>query len=199
MELTTMLITFLQGVTGAFPPVTGGSTMARELNVEIQGQWSEILSFIDSFYIELAVVAKFPPAKAWALVGRCVAAVFGVMAPYRARVALLANPRLLAHKAGHIWAVLQCHRVVQQFIRLNFRGHPAVVKEMSLFMLTKRVDPSEMEWLQNRLKAAEAAAEAATKGLDAATTSIATLKRGYDNLVEDIKWLKANKPPKPNK
>jgi hypothetical protein len=129
MELTTMLRTFLQGVTGAFPPVTGGSAMARELNVEIRGQWSEILSFIDSFYIELTVVAKFPPAKAWALVGRCVAAVFGVMAPYRARVALLANPRLLAHKAGYIWAVLQCHRVVQQFIRLNFRGHPAVSKK----------------------------------------------------------------------
>jgi hypothetical protein len=67
---------------------------------------------------------------------------------------------------------------------------------MSLFMLTERVDPSEIDALTARVKAAEAVAKTATIGLDAANTSLTTMKRGYDNLVEEVKWLKANKAPK---
>jgi hypothetical protein len=108
------------------------------------------MTFVGTFYIELTMVAKFPPSQAWALVGGCVAAVFALMDPYRARVALLGDPRRLHDKAAYIWAVLQCHRVMHEFILLNFRGHPSVVKEMSLFMLTERVDPSEMDSLARK-------------------------------------------------
>jgi hypothetical protein len=83
---------------------------------------------------------------------------------------------LLQNKASYIWAVLQCHKVDQKIILLYYRGHPAIVKEMNLFMLTERVDPTEIEGLQGRLKAAETAAEAATTRLKAANTSLATLE-----------------------
>ena len=43
-----------------------------------------------------------------------------------------------------IWAVLQCHRVVAGFAAVQFRGHTSIVREMSLFMLTERVDPTEL-------------------------------------------------------
>lgn len=66
--------------------------MARELILRVRSQWGELMTFVDTFYIELTMVAKFPPSQAWALVGRCVAAVFALMAPYRARVALLGDP-----------------------------------------------------------------------------------------------------------
>jgi hypothetical protein len=105
--------------------------MARELILGVQTQWGELMTFVDTFYIELTVVAKFPPAQAWALVGRCVAAVFALMSPYQAPVALLGDLRRLADKVAYIWAVLQFHRVMHKFILLN----PSVVKEMSLFML----------------------------------------------------------------
>ena len=51
----------------------------------------------------------------------------------------------LENKAACIWAVLQCHQVGGEFDILAYRGHPAVVKEMSLFMLTECVDPCEMQ------------------------------------------------------
>jgi hypothetical protein len=138
------------------------------------------MTFVDTFYVELMMVAKFPPLQAWALVGRCVAAVFGLMSPYRAPVALLGDPWRLADKATYIWAVLQCHRVMQKFILLNFRGHPSVVKEMSLFMLTERVGPSEMATLAGRVKRAEDAANKATAALEKTDKAFSTLKRNYD-------------------
>jgi hypothetical protein len=119
-----------------------------------------------------------------------VAAVFALMAPYRGRVALLGDPRRLHDKSAYIWAVLQCHRVMHKFILLNFWGHPSVVKEMSLFMLTERVDPSEMELLVGRVKKAEDVANKATAALERTDKAFTTLKRNYNNLMEDVKWLK---------
>jgi hypothetical protein len=194
--LTNSLRTYCEGVNGAYPKKIGGGAMARELMLGVRSQWGELMTFIDTFYIELTVVAKFPPSQAWALVGRCVAAVFALMSPYRARVALLVDPRRLEDKAAYIWAVLQCHRVMQKFILLNFRGHPSVVKEMSLFMLTERVDPSEMGALAGRVKKAEDAANRATTALEKHDKAFTTLKRNYDNLTEEVKWLKSNKANK---
>ena len=65
-----------------------------------------------------------------------------------------------------------------------------MVKEMSLFMLTKRVDPSDMDTLAGRVKKAEDAANKATAALEKTDKAFATLKRNYDNLMEDVKWLK---------
>jgi hypothetical protein len=73
---------------------------------------------------------------------------------------------------------------------VEFLGHPSVVKEMSLFMLTERVDPSEMESLAGRVKKAEDAANKATAALERTDKAFTTLKRNYDNLMEDVKWLK---------
>eukprot|EP00978_Attheya_sp_CCMP212_P034683 scaffold146665_cov69-Attheya_sp.AAC.1 len=33
---------------------------------------------------------------------------------------------------------------MEEFIEVGFQGHPSFVKEMSLFMLTERVDPSQV-------------------------------------------------------
>jgi hypothetical protein len=75
-------------------------------------------------------------------------------------------------------------------ILLNFRGHPSVVKEMSLFMLTQHVDPSELDLLAGRVKKAKDRAHKTTAALDKTDKAFMTLKRNYDNLMEDVKWLK---------
>jgi hypothetical protein len=85
---------------------------------------------------------------------------------------------------------------MHKFILLNFRGHLSVVKEMSLFMLTERVDPSEMIALAGRVKKAEDAANRATTALEKNDKAFTNLKRNYDNLTEEVKWLKANKANK---
>ncbi len=60
-----------------------------------------------------------------------------------------------------IWAVLQCHPVVASFSDVQFRGHSSIVKEMSLFMLIVRVDPTELVGMLQRVRDAEAAAASA--------------------------------------
>jgi hypothetical protein len=79
---------------------------------------------------------------------------------------------------------------MQQFIEVKFRGHLAIVKEMTLFMLTERVDPSEISNLIDRVRDAESKAAQALKTTLALEKEVLTLKRGYDNLVNDVKQLK---------
>jgi hypothetical protein len=79
------------------------------------------------------------------MVGRCVAALISSLQPYRSPVAMLVDMGTIDNKAACIWAVLQCHHVGMSFDLLKYRSHPSVVKEMSLFMLTERVDPNEVD------------------------------------------------------
>lgn len=60
-------------------------------------------------------------------------------------MAHLADLSTLDNKVSLIWAVMQCHTFWNDFIAVDFRGHPTIVKEISLFMLSERVDPKELE------------------------------------------------------
>jgi hypothetical protein len=92
--------------------------------------------------------------KAWKLVGRCVAALFSLLQPYRSPVGRFEDMGTIESKAARIWAVLLCHRGMS-FDLVKYRGHPSVVKERSLFILSVRVDPSEVEPCSERAKKAE--------------------------------------------
>jgi hypothetical protein len=90
--------------------------------------------FIDHFYQELSQVAKFPKQPAWLLVGQCMGAMFEAMATIRAKVSCIEELNELQHsKTQVILAILQCNRVIGEFSKLQFRGHTAIVKEMSMF------------------------------------------------------------------
>jgi hypothetical protein len=168
LKLGKLLKNYSAGVRGLLAPgsVGRGSTLVRTLLSALQDQWSTLVAFMGTFVQELVEVSKFTPSKAYLLVGRCVRAVFETMVPYRAEVSLLTDPGALDEKVSFIWAVLQCHRIMQQFLAVAFRGHPSIVKELGLFTLTERVDPSEMEALAERADAVEKMAKKAIKDLD---------------------------------
>jgi hypothetical protein len=97
-----------------------------------------------------------------------------------------------------IWAVLQCHRVVENFFAVQFRGHTSIVKEMNLFMLTERVDPTELVVMLQRVRNAEAAAASAkaevkklSEKFTTVTTEAASLKRQHNDLNNMYKQTKA--------
>jgi hypothetical protein len=100
----------------------------------------------------------------------------------------------LESKAACLWAVLQSHRVAKAFELVKYLGHPSVVKEMSLFMLTERVDPSEVVTIGNRAKQAECAANDATAEVAKMNDSITTLKRNFSNLKNNFAAVKKFKP-----
>ncbi|KAG7354105.1 hypothetical protein IV203_003461 [Nitzschia inconspicua] len=81
---------------------------------------------------------------AFKLVGRYWGAVFDTMRTHRDAVKLMGDLQSPANKAAVIWAVFQCHRVMNDFIGLEFEGHPAIVKEIPPFSMAERVDPSEV-------------------------------------------------------
>jgi hypothetical protein len=167
--------------------------MVLLLAMNVHSQWHKLCAFVDSFYIELMGVSGFAPNKAWSLVGRCVAALFGALQPYRSPVTMLEDLGTLENKAACIWAVLQCHRVGGESDLVAYRGHLAVVKEMSLFMLTERVDPNEMDKLTARaVKAEKEASEAKAEAIKA-RDQIVVLNREFKTMSAEFVTLKSKK------
>jgi quinol-cytochrome oxidoreductase complex cytochrome b subunit len=94
---------------------------------------------------------------------------------------------MLGNKAAYIWAVLQCHRVMQEFIMVKFRGHSATVKEVNIFMLFEWVDDTELKSITDTLfKKVEKLVEQANSAFSKLTGQFNALKRNHDNLANDV-------------
>ena len=138
-------------------------------------------------------MSGFHIEKAWKLVGRCVSALFDALQPYRSPITMLEDLSTLENKAACIWAVLQCHRVGDKFDLVAYRGHPGVVKEMSMFMLTERVDPCEVEKLAAKAVKAEREASEAKAEVVKLKESFAAVNRDFKSMKQDFAALKASK------
>lgn len=173
---------FLDGLTGAYTELPE-SALAGLLVNNIRNQFTRLIGFIESFYCDLVHRAHFPAKSAWILVGRCVAAVFQAQHGARGRVSRLVQFNDILTRGMFAWAVLQCHIIMDRFIRLNFQGHPLIVKELSLFMLTDRVDPAGFKIQQLKLKSVE-------DTLQQLSTQVTSLKRAVDNAANTQKQRK---------
>ena len=190
-KLGRQLNEFCQGVRGVLPrQATTMCGLSRTLLSLTRVEWGELTSFMDDFFTDLVEVANFPRDKAWLLVARCVAAIYETMRPYRARVALIETPSTMEAKTEYLWAVLQCHRVMSEFIAVDFRGHPMVVKAISLFLITEQVDPAALDKLELRVQKALQDVEKSKAEVEKLKDGQATLKRNYENLMADVKKLK---------
>jgi hypothetical protein len=99
----------------------------------------------------------------------------------------------LETKAAYIWGVLQCHRVMQEYVNASYQSHPSFVKELSLFMLTERVDPSQLVTLSNKMANMTALFKKMKKEHKALDEKYSILKRSHDAALVDIKNLKLKK------
>jgi hypothetical protein len=141
-ELSSQVLIYTEGVLGQIgEPTTPAHYLAQVLLTKVGMQWNAVVGFIDMFYLELVAKAKFDPIKAWKLVAKCVAAIFEATQPFRSKVILLEDSTKIEQKAAFMWAIFQTNRVIQSFVGVQFKSHPAIVKEISLFMVTERVDP----------------------------------------------------------
>jgi hypothetical protein len=138
---------------------------------------------MDEFYKQLTEEANFREDSAWRLVERCVAAIFDSMADYRAHVALIEDPKPLENKAKIMWCVLQCHKVLEGFIVVKFQGHSILVKEITMFMLTERIDPDDLNKMQTKLETQKTLNAATNTRLGELEKIINELKRAFDNHV----------------
>ena len=79
---------------------------------------------------------------------------------------------------------------MDDFILVGFKGHPVIVKQMSVFMVTEPVYPSEIVGMMNKVVKAETAADKATAESKHLTEANAVLKRNVAALAESFETFK---------
>jgi hypothetical protein len=152
--MTSYLTEFIDSMTRTLDlSVTQGpeQDFARDLLDKIDKGWSALLRFTERLYTKLTVVAKFSAKTTWQLVWRCWGAVFEKMRPFQACLKEVRETKSAEAKASVIWGVIQQHWILDEFIALQFEAHPAIVRELSLFIITERVDPQALIHQGDRL------------------------------------------------
>jgi hypothetical protein len=80
---------------------------------------------------------------------------------------------------------------MRSFVSLRFQGHPIIVKDITMFMVTEWVDPSELTQLRTRVVGAETVCKDTKVALKWMEENYNTLKRSLDNLTNEFKPIKA--------
>ena len=191
--MSTHLSGFIDSVNGILDLSTvqgPADDFARDMLDKVDKGWTALLRFTERFFTKLTIVAKFTDKTAWRLLGRCWAAVFEEMRPFRVTLKEIRDTSTAEAKASVIWGVFQQHRILDEFIALRFEAHPAIVRELSLFIITERVDPLTIIKQGERLNAVEATCKTMNKAITDMTTANATQKRNLDNVINDFKQYK---------
>jgi archaellum component FlaC len=91
---------------------------------------------------------------------------------------------------------MQCHRIMLEFERVNYRGHHGVVTEMNLFLLMERVDPELLTCNDEKIKRLKGESKNATAKVKRLDEKYKKLERDYTNLNTAVATLrtKVNKP-----
>jgi hypothetical protein len=166
---------------GAAEAMLGGTLL-----INVENQWTQICQCMDELTLELTAEAKFSSNKAWKMTAQCLAAVFEEMYECGAKVARIADTTTIHGRSQVVWAVLQCHRIMEGVLSHKFRSHPSVVRVMSLFLLMERVDPKELIGLGDRIKKMENRASE----LDRAIKQVDVNKRDIGNIKADFEEFK---------
>ena len=177
-KTTNQLKKFEKGLLGTMSHRDGGYGLARALLNEVVSQWTDFVGFVDAFFQDLTETANLLSDKAWKLVGQCCGAIFDAMEPYRAVVCQIEDLGRLENKSKFLWCALQCHRVMKDFVSKQFRGHPQMVKQISLFMIHERVDPVEFGKMEVKVSHLEQVVSKQEKTITAMNRTLVN----YENL-----------------
>jgi hypothetical protein len=195
--ITNDVTKFVSGIRGSLRFQSGDTSLAMTLLDNVEIQYNKLVAFVEKFFKELTTVANFPVESAWKLIGRCLGGFFQTMVATRSEIALLEDARTVDTKAQVIWTVLQCHSIVEQFIKLDFKGHTTMVQQMTLYMMTERVDPAQMIKQAATVESGHKAVQEALKvvkqlsdTVDKMKVEAATSKRKVDDLTNQLETLK---------
>ena len=180
----------LTSIRGNFRSYSGETELAGALLSDVQSQFNKLTAFIQSFFLELTTVASFSKCLAWKLIGRCLGGFFQLMEAVRSEVTSLTEVQSIDNKAHMIWTVLWCHAIVEQFISLDFKGHTSMVHQMTLYMMTEWVAPTQVEKVEDAVGTATKAVADAVKMVNKANDMIEKMKMemtGYKHSINNLK------------
>ena len=97
--------------------------------------------------------------------------------------------RNLHDRATVNWASIQAHQRMRELVESEFKTHHVIVKELSLFMLTERVDPADLIKMETDLKKAKEAAVISEKKATDAENKVKAMGLELKTIQSDLKQL----------
>jgi hypothetical protein len=152
-----------------------GSSLCKELLSMSYAEWIQYQTMLDDFYGEF--LATSSPPEAWKLTGMIGKAVLEAQYMVRciaADVSDLATP--VKRAARILWATLQAHRVMQEFITAEFRNDPRIAPIIVLHLLETRIGRSDLERLEKLQNQHEATIKGLRKELDSWVSRVASMQ-----------------------
>jgi hypothetical protein len=108
-------------------------------------QLISILSFFTQWHNELVTQCGNTTLAAWIFIGTTGRDMFEDLAKPRAIVSMVENWTSAEDKSHIIWAVLSVHARMKDIIGAGFKAHPVITTSMSNFLMTNRVDPTQID------------------------------------------------------
>mmetsp|Transcript_8496 Transcript_8496/g.13101 ORF Transcript_8496/g.13101 Transcript_8496/m.13101 type:complete len:104 (+) Transcript_8496:1898-2209(+) len=102
------------------------------------------------------------------------------MRHYRSKVTRLGDLGVASQKAAMVWVVLQCHRIMEEFLVLKFESHASIIREISMFILTECVDPDDIGKIQAEIKKLKEERQDPSTHLHSHLESFRELKRSFE-------------------
>jgi hypothetical protein len=122
---------------------------------------AELSNWMDVFYQELLTTSEASEDEAWELVSACVKKVFEELRRVRASAANATSEADSTSKCSTImWALIQAHRVMKDFLDMHFRNHPSIAPVIILHVFKTRVTPVSYSTNLKRLEGRTAKLEA---------------------------------------
>ena len=114
--------------------------LAMEMHELSQNFVMEMGSWMDSFFHELVTTSEASEEEAWDVVGACIKKVFEVIRVPRAQAANATMEKdAKSQCASYLWALVQSHKVMREFIDARFRNHGAIAPVIVLHIFKTRV------------------------------------------------------------
>mgnify|MGYP001950038505 CR=1 FL=1 len=109
--------------------------------------WDSFCTWIVQYYEVVKGRSSGSSKEVWALISHCVRAVFGDLREARAPGRGLHTP------GGMFWGALQAHRVMAEYRKVDFSGHPRIALILHEHLINFSVPMSKFEELEKSLSA----------------------------------------------
>jgi hypothetical protein len=134
--------------------------LAMEMHELSQNFVLEMSSWMDAFYQELLTTSEASEDEAWDVVGACIRKVFEILRVPRAQASnATMDGDLKSRCATYLWALIQSHKLMKEFIDARFRNHGAIAPVIVIHIFKTRVTrvtmASHVKRLEGRLAALE--------------------------------------------
>ena len=127
------------------------SILAQNFLLKSRSTIDSIITWMDNFYQEL-VSTEAPSKDSWLLVCSCIRCFFNVLRKIRDHAMKVANMQDPLDRAGtYLWAMAQVHCVAGEFIKHQWREHPAISGAINYHMFRHSATSSQHKLLQDEV------------------------------------------------